>query len=436
MSVLRIGEQLRYGQIADFPADVQRVDGMTNWWAATRSGVPDAPSVKLDAGINAPARTEGLWQRLPFIAIRSSPNKAGSEIAPWEDVHRPDEGYVRYFGDNKANGSLWAHETLGNRRMLDAWRNHVDGDAGTRLLAPPILVFRGFTYRGRQKGQLVFNGVGVIDRAELVVQADPSSGQTFTNYRYDLTLLDLARENDTLDWAWLDARRDGRVSPAEALELAPHSWREWVRKGAPALERLRRHVLRSRIVADDGQKPVPGSEDERILFAIYDFYKGRQHRFEALADFVTGRILEARGVRYDSGWLTTGSGDGGVDFVGRVDLDPTGGFVSSRQVLLGQAKCEAPSRPTNGVHLARLVARLRRGWFGVFVTTSYFSRNVQREVLADRYPLMLVHGARVANEVRQHLIASRTTLDQFLRSVDAEYEQRVGSGDPELVLLD
>lgn len=82
MSVLRIGEQLGYGRLVAFPADVQRVDGMTNSWAATRSGVPGAPSVKLDAGINAPARAEGLWQRVPFIAIRSSPKKADSEIAP------------------------------------------------------------------------------------------------------------------------------------------------------------------------------------------------------------------------------------------------------------------------------------------------------------------------------------------------------------------
>jgi hypothetical protein len=408
---------------------------MTNWWAATQSSVPGAPSVKLDAGINSPAPVKGSWPRIAFIAIRSSPHKAGTEVTPWEDVQLPDDGHVRYFGDNKAGSSDWPHERLGNRRMLAAWRQHVDGDAQTRALAPPILVFQGFTYHGRPKGQLVFNGVGVIDRAELVVQLDPRSSRTFTNYRFDLTLMDLARENDDVDWRWLQDRRDQLLPPSEALRFAPYAWQEWVRLGPPALDLLRRNVLRAQVVSDVSQRPGAGTEEHKILSEIYAYYTAKKHRFEALADFVTGRILETQGIRYTAGWITRSSGDGGVDFVSRIDLDPDGGFVSSRQVVLGQAKCESLSTPTNGVHLARLVARLRRGWFGVFVTTSYFSRPVQREVLADRYPLMLINGARLASIVRQHLVSSNLTLVDLLGSLDAEYDDRVSTADPEDVLL-
>jgi len=54
--------------------------------------------------------------------------------------------------------------------------------------------------------------------------------------------------------------------------------------------------------------------------------------------------------------------------------------------VLGQAKCQVLDRPTHGRDIARTVARLRRGRLGVYVTTSFFSSQTQREVIEDRYP--------------------------------------------------
>jgi hypothetical protein len=201
------------------------------------------------------------------------------------------------------------------------------------------------------------------------------------------------------------------------------------------LERLQRRVLTRHVANDDAQRPPVDSEEARVLQTVYDFYAGRKHRFEVVADFVTAEILRAQRISYRAGWITRGSGDGGLDFVGRIDLDPDGGFPSSRQVLLGQAKCEALGSPTGGNHVARLAARLRRGWFGAYVTTSYFSAPVQKEVLVDKYPLLMVHGARVATTLRQHMVASGITIDALLARLDESYEGRVGSGDPEQVLL-
>jgi restriction endonuclease Mrr len=135
-----------------------------------------------------------------------------------------------------------------------------------------------------------------------------------------------------------------------------------------------------------------------------------------------------------NGWITQGSGDGGFDFVGALDLDPFGPLKSSRQVILGQAKCEKLNRPTNGLHIARLAARLRRGWVGVYVTTSYFSIPVQREVLSDRYPILLVDGARLAALVRGHLQSSGANLADFLSRITLDYEKKIRFQDPEMVL--
>lgn len=432
---MRIGEKFRYGRIESFPTDTATVDGMTNWWWATRSQVAGLPSVLLDAGINSPAETKGAEPRVPLLALRSSTHKAGTDITPWEDIHRPDQGYSRYFGDNKVDSGKSAHETLGNRRLLHCMELHVGGDKASRLAAPPILIFETFPHQGRDKGQVVFHGVGVLTRAELVVQQDSATLKNFTNYRWDLVILDLAANNDTIDWAWLDARRDPAVSLETAVALAPSVWREWVASGAGALERLQRRVVKRQLVGESVQRPASGSKDEEILRRVYEFYEGRKHRFELLADFVTAEIFRAQGIDYRSGWITKGSGDGGVDFVGRVDLDPDGGFPGSRQVVLGQAKCEAPNRPTNGTHIARLAARLRRGWFGSYVTTSYFSRRVQEEIATDRYPVLLVPGGRLAGILRQHLLTNGLDLSEFLEALDSTFLERTGYGDPEQVLL-
>jgi hypothetical protein len=49
--------------------------------------------------------------------------------------------------------------------------------------------------------------------------------------------------------------------------------------------------------------------------------------------------------------------------------------------------------------LARVVARLQRGWIGVYVTTGTFSRAAQEEMVEDAYPVVLVNGRRLSEEL-------------------------------------
>ncbi len=82
------------------------------------------------------------------------------------------------------------------------------------------------------------------------------------------------------------------------------------------------------------------------------------------------------------------------------------------------------------------MARLKRGWVGVFVTTSYFSEPVQQEVIEDRYPIVLVHGKRIAEEVikivhEDDRYASVTALHD---DVSENYESRVQQRQPEEIL--
>ena len=427
---------MKIGQILRYTAKINMeptVDGLPNWYFETRS--PDGVAwnvVRLDSGINTSAVDLVLEQRIPFLAIRSSPHRFGSAATPWEDVHRPDQGFSRYFGDAKP-GLKSAEEYLGNDRMLDAFILQ-SGDRNDRVHAPPILVFEAVPHGGRVKGQLMFHGLGVITKAELVVQRDEKTKATFPNYVFDIALLDLAPENEELNWNWINARRNSSIPLEESLKLAPSAWKKWVESGPASVSRLRRNVITRSVVSEKMQRPPKGSAEEEILSTIYDYFETKKHRFEALAEFVTQEIFREQGLSYKSGWITQSGGDGGFDFVGSIDLDPFGSLKSSRQVILGQAKCEKLTTSTNGLHIARLAARLRRGWVGVYVTTSYFSVPVQREVLVDRYPVVLVDGARVASVVRKYLADHGTNLQVLLDDLSGQYEDRIGFGDPDSVL--
>ena len=87
--------------------------------------------------------------------------------------------------------------------------------------------------------------------------------------------------------------------------------------------------------------------------------------------------------------------------------------------------------------MARTVARLKRGWIGAYVTTSFFSNPVQREILEDEYPLMLVNGKKVA-EVAQRLVQleGHNDLQDLLDATDAEYLSRIQSRNPSEILHD
>lgn len=105
-------------------------------------------------------------------------------------------------------------------------------------------------------------------------------------------------------------------------------------------------------------------------------------------------------------------------------------------VVLGQAKCEEPSTPTNGNSIARTVARLRRGWIGIYVTTSFFSESTQEEVIEDQYPIVMVDGLRLAKELAQAMSEEGLRdVKELLDRIDSGYEASLARRAPEEILL-
>lgn len=432
-------EVLRYAKGAN-RLDVQ-LDDHLNFHFLTHPGVDDAKRMLLEAGINQPAAVaadDGL--RRPAILLRSSPWKAGHETNPWEDVYDLNHGHVRYFGDHKASKLGPVGSTAGNRGLLEAWELHASPSRGDRLLAPPLLLFRAVPVidvagTRQHKGYVEFCGLGVLERLELVVQRDPTSDKTFPNLVVDIVVVGLDDRDECFDWRWIDARRDPSLTVEETLLLAPKSWRRWVTDGRAALPRIRRRVLSSRVKSGAEQRPAPGSREDDVLHQIYRHFDGHKHAFEHLSATVAAQVFEQSGARYHRGWLTRAGGDGGMDFVGR--LDAGNSHANTPLVVLGQAKCIQPSSSVSPDEVARVVARLRRGWIGVFVTTGVFSRQAQVEVIDDEYPIVLIGAELLAREViRLAELSFNGDVPAALAAASAGYEDAVTHRRPEEILAE
>ena len=364
-------------------------------------------------------------KRCPLIIISSTPRKAGTEDTPWHDRYDPDHGYVKYYGDNKPELNIRPEDAPGNKILLDLLKYYKSNDEKDRISsAVPVIFFEKCSYDGRAKGNAIFHGFGVLESAELVTQYD-ARHRYFANYLFNFCIFSLAGNNEQFDWRWITDRCNPDLEVEDTLQYAPASWKRWIKKGHDNVHLVRRSVSGRGLVKDTDQTPV----NSFLLKQIYEYYGGKsnnkkKHDFEYLAMEVTIKAIEESGAKCVPGWITKASGDGGVDFVLRIDIGQDE-LASVHIIVLGQAKCVDPSKPVNGKDIARTVARMKRGWIGAFVTTSFFSEPVQQEVKEDSYPLMMINGAKVASIVEHELFENKQSLDNYLTSLKEKYHQMI-----------
>jgi restriction endonuclease Mrr len=117
---------------------------------------------------------------------------------------------------------------------------------------------------------------------------------------------------------------------------------------------------------------------------------------------------------------TRRTGDGGFDFYGRFTFPPP---LDYEVAFLGEAKRYARSTPVTPKDVSRLVARLGRGQYGIFATTSYFTTQAQEEVLSDAYPATLIAGSDLVRMMRELRVASGAAISPaWLDAVRSELE--------------
>jgi|TARA_B100000315_G_scaffold244877_1_gene270112 hypothetical protein len=360
------------------------------------------------------------FPRIPAFIIHSNPFKEGTEQSPWVDIINADQGYAVYNGDNKSS-KLTACESSGNKALINTFPLY--RDHSKRIFAPPIIIFKQEIINGKRKGYRSFQGYGIPTKAFSRIQREKNSPDYFTNLVFEILLLNLDTEDDKFSWEWIDKRRDKHLTSKETLKYAPKAWRDWVKKRDENFETLRRTVSKRLIISENEQKDIPPKE-KKILEEVNNFFgigkKKSKHHFEGLASAVSCRVI---GSGIKQGWITPKSRDEGIDFVNRLDLGD--GSSKTSIVVLGQAKCIKTDGSISASDLARVVARLQRGWIGVYVTTGVFSKKAQKELKDDNYPMILINGKRLAQEIIQMKNIENISPKELFEKHSSWYENHI-----------
>lgn len=408
---LRIGDIFRLSN--DYSTDTQEfIDNTKNFIYYTKSKNLDS-TFRFERGIHKAKNIKAVdGDRDPIIIISSSPHKAGTENTPWKDRYDPDNGIVKYYGDCKSN-NINPSTASGNKILMDEWKKHSSNDIKEREKAVPIVFFERI-----KKGYLQFHGFGVIEKVSLITQK--ADNNEFTNFEFEFCILDLSNENNQLDWEWISDRCNNRLSIQETNKNAPLSWKYWVKNGNDNIEKVRRHVLKSRIIKEKDQKANNGSFEDKIIRIIEEHYKNKKLQFELFALQITQFFFMENNTKYLEGYITKGSGDKGIDFITRIDIGQD--LAGIKMVVIGQAKCQ--NETINSKDIARTIAKLKRNYVGVFVTNSTFSQQTQEEILEDQYPLIMINGSKIAQLTNKYILDSSkdlNKLEEYLNNLDEQY---------------
>lgn len=327
------------------------------------------------------------------IVLVTDDRSAGSASNPWDDLVDIPHGRIVYWGDAKFDSKKTVDDFPGNRALRDAFNQVLDSQMA---LVPPILHFSK-----RTTGTLQFNGLCILDRLELTWFED--HGRPVRNYRAHLTILD----EEFVDVGWLHSR----MTASSRAGLAGTGPKAWQRYQDGVIDRLR--VWAPSVRSTTSQLPLAGSGDGNVLAQLVNL---TPTGFEAAVVSIFRELVEVR----HNITRTQPTGDGGFDFFGSFTLPPP---IQYEIPFLGEAKRYARTTAVGPKDVSRLVARLSRGQYGIFVTTSYFTKQTQEEVLEDRYPTTLVAGADLVRIMREMRIARGKEISpSWLRSVQTDLE--------------
>jgi hypothetical protein len=359
-------------------------DEFSGWLAV------DGRTIGMTGGIRPRSYLNRIGTALPAYVVLVTTHIAGDYSNPWHDVIEDRAGTIRYWWDAKHSSRNKFCDAFGGNRCLKAVYDELL--VGNRLLLPPILHFSR-----PSTGKVLFNGLCALETMELTWFED--RGRPIRNYRYGLSILDTG----FVDIGWLKSRVIA-TSLQALVNGAPDIWSDYMRGRT-----RRRQLWQTNVRSAGAQLPKTGSTDENILRQLSDL---SPKQFEAA---IVALFREMKTVEH-SITQTRYVNDSGFDFFGVFTMSlPVGYEVPFR----GEAK-----RRKQGVgvgEVSRLVARLRRGEYGIFVTTSYYTRQAQEEVNEDAYPVKHLAGIDLVGFLRElKLVTGDSIRKEWLTSVFPE----------------
>lgn len=334
-----------------------------------------------------PVRFKKIKTDLPAFIILLTRQSSHRHLNPWDDIIDYVSGQIFYWGDAKFNKEKSYSDFDGNKVLLRSFEYHTEGGF---YKVPPILHFTK-----SEKGRVTFNGLCAFTKLELTWFED--EGKPVKNFRYELVILD--EEEVSTEWLYSRVNSD---DISEINSKAPKAWIDYI-KGRPQ----KIDVFKKEIKSKEQQLPVSKS-DLQVLKSLHDLTPTQFEK--ALVEL----FRELPHVHHNIAG-TRPSKDGGFDFYGEFSLPFPIGY---RIQFLGEAKKYGINNPVSPDKVSRLVARLDRGQFGIFVTTSYYTKQAQEEILEDGYPVKLYSGIDLINFLKElRLIDSGQIKSEWIQEI-------------------
>lgn len=281
---------------------------------------------------------------------------------PWDDYIDYLTGTVRYWGDAKFKAGYGVSDWKGNALMESINHLILRGEFSS---VPPILYFIK-----EKTGYVTFKGLCVLEFLEKEWFLD--NGKRVVNYRCNLAILDA----DEVDPRWLVKLAMSKNADLDDIYV-PAAWKAYQHTG-----RIRRLLSwHTGIRTTEQQLPDPKGLGSLLMKQLFDL---SPLEFEAVIcrlvesfKGLTHRITQTRHVK-----------DGGFDMEGEFILPHPFNYTIRFKGEVKRIKGGITSKD-----VSRLVARLGRGEYGLYFTTSYFTQDAQKEVVMDGYPVKLISGA-------------------------------------------
>jgi len=298
---------------------------------------------------------------------------------PWQDQMDIENGSIEYWGDSRLEGNKNFDEYQGNRLLMD-W--YLKGQVRKeRDEVPPILYFQK-----PRRGKVTFCGLVIIREVE--INRFLEDGKPVPNYLFHLDILN----EDEVQLGWIHDRTS-KGNDAKA----PGSWKKWVKTGEIDKYSVWKKSVKSKteqLPSDDNGKAALRSMVEELSW----------REFEYMVEFIM-----ARSRRFNQVKVTPPSRDKGYDLTGRVAIPEINFSID----FYLEAKKWKGSVGVKDV--SRLASRLGTGTFGIFVTTSYFTKQAQEETFAS-YPIKLIPGGELLTmSMRSGLVKKDGSLNEKIK---------------------
>ncbi|MDZ5781882.1 restriction endonuclease [Marinococcus luteus] len=331
-----------------------------------------------------------------FVALYTIGNET-----EWPDFFDTVTGHFRYYGDNREPGNELHHTPKGGNKLL----KHIFGLAYAskeeREKLPAILVFQKQITENSSRS-VRFIGLAVPGHPQinsdetLVAIWRTKNGERFQNYEAYFTIIDTGTESISKKWL-----ADLKLNNADNKKFAPKAWIDFVENGISSIKPLKAPKI-NKIRNKTDQIPFK-ENDLNILNKIYEYYKEFPYNFEKFAVTLV-QLMDSNFIEFD---ITRPWRDGGRDAIGKYRI----GHANEELIVdcALEAKLFHPDTAVVIKHTSRLISRLRHRQFGIFVTTSYISKQAYEEIQDDKHPILIISGIDivtilVSNHINTHNI--------------------------------